>query len=377
MKIMFTGGGSGGHFYPIVAVARALQEQSRALKLLEPELYFAAPSPYDKKILFDTNITYLSVSSGKMRRYFSVLNFFDFFKTGWGIIKALWRVLLIFPDVIFGKGGYGSFPVLFAAKIFRIPVIIHESDSVPGRVNSWAKKFAKKVAISFPEAASHFEESKIALTGNPVRHELLTPQSKGAAEFLKLESKTPTLFVIGGSQGAQMINDTIIEALPRLLKSYQIIHQTGAKNIDLVQKEAELVLQGIPEELRGRYHAFGFLDVLALRMAAGAADVVVSRAGSTIFEIAVWGKPSVIIPITDSHGDHQRKNAFSYARSGACVVIEEENLTPHLLTSEVERLIEHSDIRDEMSKKAREFSKPEAATKIAREILDLALEHEK
>ena len=377
MKILFTGGGSGGHFTPIIAVAQAVQEEARERKLLEPELFFASPTPHDKKVLFDNNITYVHIAAGKLRRYFSLLNFFDLFKTGWGVLRALWHILFIFPDVVFGKGAYGSFPALLAARLFGIPVIIHESDTVPGRVTNWAKKFAKKIAISFPEAATHFDESKTALTGNPVRHELLTPQSRGAAEFLHLEENTPTLFVFGGSQGAQIINEAIIESLPQLLPNYQILHQTGVKNFDMVNAESKLVLQNIPEELHSRYHTFDFLETLAIRMAAGAASVVISRAGAAnIFEIAAWGKPSIVIPITDSNGDHQRQNAFAYARVGACTVIEEGNLTPHLLASEVERITSTPSLAEEMSEKAKAFSEPEAAAKIAREILDLALEHE-
>src|SRR5262245_23239907 len=142
MKILFTGGGSGGHFYPIVAVAEALNDEVRERKLLEPQLYYAAPDPYDREILNANNLTFVGTSAGKVRNYFSILNFFDFFKTGWGVFRSVLRIFFLYPDVVFSTGGYASFPTLLAAKIFRIPVVILNSDVDPGRVNKWAGKFA-------------------------------------------------------------------------------------------------------------------------------------------------------------------------------------------------------------------------------------------
>src|ERR1035437_2820610 len=149
MKILFTGGGTGGHFYPIMGVVQAINKVIKDQHLLPPDLYYMAPMPYDARALFENNIIYRPISAGKIRRYFSILNFFDLFKTAWGVFKATYAVYKLYPDVVFGKGGYASFPVLFAAKFLRIPVIIHESDSKPGRVNAWAAKFARRIAISY------------------------------------------------------------------------------------------------------------------------------------------------------------------------------------------------------------------------------------
>ena len=142
MKIIFTGGVTGGHFYPIIAVVEAIQKISREKKILSPKMYFFAPSPYNQGLLYDHNIEFKRVTAGKMRTYFSLQNFTDIFKTIWGILNALYDVFNIYPDVVFCKGGYGSFPVVFAARILRIPVFVHESDSVAGKVNKWASKFA-------------------------------------------------------------------------------------------------------------------------------------------------------------------------------------------------------------------------------------------
>lgn len=375
MKIVFTGGVTGGHFYPIIAVAEAMREVSKEQKLLDQDLYFIAPDPYDEKVLFDNLIKYKKVPAGKMRRYFSIKNFFDIFKTGFGIIKAIWTVFWIYPDVIFSKGGSGSFPVVFAGKFLGIPIIIHESDSRPGRANLWAGKFADKIAVSYPEAEEYFNKEKVAWTGNPVRRSIMNIASEGAEEFLGLEKDVPVILILGGSQGSEIINDSVIDALPKLLDNYQVIHQTGKKNFDKIKSTANVVMGDNPNI--SRYHPFAYLDDLAMKMSAGAAEVVVSRAGSTLFEISIWQKPSIIVPITNSNKNHQRENAYTYARFGAGLVIEEKNLTDDILVFEINRILNNEDVRNKMIEGAKKFSKPEAAKTIAKEILETALIHQK
>lgn len=375
MKIVFTGGGTGGHFYPIIAVAQEVRNIVKEKRLLGPELYYIAPSKFDARALYENDIIFKKSPAGKMRRYFSIWNFFDLFKTGWGVIKTIFQIFAIYPDVVFSKGGYASFPTVLAAKFFRIPVIIHESDAVPGKVNLWAGKFARKIAVSFPEAADYFDKKKTAYTGNPVRKELFIVAREGAHEFLKLEKNIPTILILGGSQGARRINDTVMEALAKLVEKYQIIHQTGKKNIEEAKSTARIILEDT--ELGHRYKAFSFLNILAMRMSAGAADLVISRGGaSAIFEIAAWGVPSIIIPIADSNGDHQNRNAFSYARSGAGIVMEERNLTPNLFVSEINRILTDEELQKKMRNGAKNFAKPDAARKIAEGIINIALKHE-
>lgn len=376
MKIVFTGGGSGGHFYPIIAVAEAVHDLVREKKLLEPNLYYAAPDRYDRDMLMANAITFVPTSAGKMRRYFSLLNIIDYFKTGWGIIRSVLRIFFLYPDVVFGKGGYASFPTLLAAKLFKIPVVIHESDAVPGRVNRWAGSFAERIAISFPEAAGYFPRDKVAVTGNPIRKAALLPAKEGAHEFLKLDPNIPVIYVTGGSQGAQTLNEAVLGALPELLKDYQVVHQAGEANIKEVEGRAKLILGDSP--LAARYKPFGYLNDLAVRMAGGVAALVVSRAGSTLFEIAAWGTPSILVPLGPDVAaeDHQTKNAFAYARSGGAVVIEQNNLTPGLLTAEVRRILGNSDISAKMAAGARAFARTDAARAVAEALLDIALSHE-
>jgi UDP-N-acetylglucosamine--N-acetylmuramyl-(pentapeptide) pyrophosphoryl-undecaprenol N-acetylglucosamine transferase len=376
MKIVFTGGGTGGHFYPIIAVAEKVNQIIDHENIIGAKLYYISDSPYDKEILFENGLIFEQVISGKMRIYSSFKNFTDLFKTFFGSLNALYKLFTIYPDVVFGKGGYASFPTLLAARILRIPVIIHESDSSPGRVNKWAGRFAKKIAISFSESAEFFPKDRVAWTGQPIRKEIATPAPKNEAlEFFKFESDLPVILVLGGSQGAELINNTVLDALPRLIEKYQIIHQTGVNNIENVEGRARVVLGNNPNKLR--YLSKPFLNSLQMKMAAGAATMVVSRAGSTLFEIANWGLPSVLVPFTSSNADHSKKNAFNYAREGACSVIEEANMTANIFASEIERITEDPNVISEMSKNARVFGKPDAAMKIARAIVDMALSHEK
>ena len=375
MKIILTGGGTGGHFYPIIAISESIREICKERKLLDPHLTFFAPNPYDEKLLFDHQIYFEQVSAGKRRTYSSFLNFLDMFKTAWGVVVALWKVFWLYPDVIFSKGGYGSFPIVLAGRILGIPIVIHESDSHPGRVNLWAGKFARRIAISYPEAKAFFPVDRVAWTGNPVRKEVAFVSEQGAREYLNLEAGIPTILVLGGSQGAKIINEAIIDVLPDLVKKYQIIHQTGRENYKDTTGLASVVLDN--SEFKHRYKAFDYLDDLAMRMSAGAANLVITRAGSQLFEIALWQIPSIVIPITNSNGNHQYKNAYTYARAGAGLVIEESNLNRAILLAEIEKIMNDPTLYAAMKQHTAEFAKPNAAHTIAEEIINTALQHEK
>lgn len=379
MRVLFTGGGSGGHFYPIIAVAQKLNALLEREKVADVELYYMSTEPYDERLLHNNRITFIPVTAGKLRTYASLQNFFDIFKTGWGVIKAFFKIFSLYPDVVFSKGGYASFPVLVAARFFRIPVIIHESDSAPGRVNAWAGKFAHKVALSYPEAAEYFPKGRTAVTGNPIREDLLRPSGKDAFAALDLDSKLPVILVLGGSQGAQKINNLFVTLAPQLVGKYQVIHQAGEAHIEEVQMLAHgLLTHNSQEQEKGyasRYHAYGHLDADTLRLAAEVATLAVSRAGSTIFEIAAWGVPAILIPIAKSNADHQRKNAFAYARAGGATVIEEANLSANILKSEIDNLMNDTAHRAQMKEAARTFTHLDAAGQIAEQIAIVLLKH--
>lgn len=373
MKIVLTGGGTGGHFYPLIAVAEEINKIVDQEKIAHVEMYYFSDAPYDKEILFENRIHFVQIPAGKLRVYFSFKNFTDMFKTAYGVLIGFWNVFKIYPDVIFAKGAYASFPTLFAAKLLRIPVIIHESDSAPGRVTNWAGKFAQYIGLSYAESAQYFPKDRVAHVGQPVRPELEHPIRDGAYEFLQLQPTVPTVFVFGGSLGAQIINEAILQALPDLVQKFQIIHQTGKNNFDEVSNRAKLILEG--NEFASRYKCFPYLNPLSIRMSAGVANVIITRAGSSLFEIASWGVPAIVIPITTTNNDHQRKNAFGYARAGAGTVIEEKNLTPHIIINEVTRIVTDLNLHNRMAKAAREFYQPNAAYKIAKKVIEIGLSH--
>ncbi len=378
MRIVLAGGGTGGHFYPLIAVAEAIEDVCLERTLIEPDLYYIGPPAFDAEALLEHDITYLPSTAGKVRRYRSILNVLSVFTNGIGIIRSTLQLFRLYPDAVFSTGGYAAFPTLFAARLLQIPVIIYDADASPGRVSLWSSKFAQWIAVAHPTAAAKFPpkvRDRIAAVGHPVRKEIIQPSKEGGHEFLKLDSSVPTVFVMGGSQGARSINEVILDALPLLLSEFNVVHQVGAANLTEISGITSVILKN--SRYAERYKIFGLLNTLALRMAAGITTVIVARAGSgTIFEIANWGLPSILVPIPEDVSHDQTENAFSYARSGAAVVIEQRNLSPHLLLAEIQRVVGDSALRSKMSEAARTFARPDAARKIALSLLETAIEHE-
>ncbi len=371
MKVVLTGGGTGGHFYPLIAVARALTKEVETENIARLELFFVSDDPLEKELLASENIKFIKIPAGKMRRYFSLRYLPDTLKTIFGVFWAFWRLYLLMPDVIFSKGGYASFPTLLAARVLKIPVIIHESDIVPGLVNQWAGKWVDRIALSFAESSSYFKDKNSAVIGNPIRLQVIGGNVQEAIEHFKLEENLPVLLILGGSQGSERINETILAMLVETLKKYQIIHQVGKNNLADVLGRANVILA--KSEFKTRYHTYGFLDEGELRDASRAASLVVSRSSSAIFEIAAWGVPAILIPLPTAAQNHQRENAYAYARFGGCQVIEETNLTPHLLLAEIDKILGDQAKLARMKLAAQGFARLDAAEKIAKEIIKLGV----
>lgn len=377
MKIVFTGGGTGGHFYPIIAVAEAVQKLATEQRLLAPTMYYIAPTPYDQQALFENNVQFVACPAGRVRRYFDLKNFTDVFVTFTGIVRAFFILLKLYPDVVFSKGGFASVPTVIAAHLLRIPIIIHESDSKPGKANLLGAKYAYRIAVTFDSSIPLFPpkvQKNIARTGIPIRAALATPLPEGAAQELGLDTSIPTVFILGGSSGSKRINDVVLEGLPELVETANIIHQTGKELFAEVDATAKVVLANSMHA--SRYHAFPFLDRDSMRKAAGAAALVISRAGATsITEISLWHKPSILIPIPESVSHDQRTNAYAYAHTGAATVLEEHNMTPHILVSEVRRILGDQNIWQDMANKSMTFANADAAQVIAQELIAIGISH--
>jgi len=369
-RIVLVGGGSGGHFYPLIAVAERLHSFSAQMPL---KLYYFGPEPYDQALLDRHGIQFVHCPSGKKRKYASIHNIIDAFKLFFGFFVAIWKLYAIYPDVVFSKGSYTSVPVTIAAFLLRIPVVIHESDSKPGSANKLAAKFARYIAISFDEVAQYFPQDKIALTGIPLRSELTLAVQDPFAQ-LGLPQGRPLIFVTGGSLGAERLNNLILESLDELLPQYTILHQTGAIHEVGVGKTASTLIRNV--DLLERYFVKGNLTGIEMNLALQAASLVISRSGAgTIFEIAQKGKPAILIPIPETVSHDQKTNAYAYARTGAATVMEEKNFADGLLASEINRIMVDPALYERMSAAAARFGQADAALSIAQAIAGIAKEH--
>lgn len=366
-RVVLSGGVSGGHTYPLIAVARVLRKRyPEGIELL----FLGGKGAFEETAMKAENIPMKSVLFGKMRRYFSLLNYVDFFKLPLGIVQALWHLLVFMPDVVFSKGGAASVPVVVAARFYRIPVLIHDSDSVAGRANAWLGGWVQKIAIAYPSAAQYFPPEKTALTGNPVREEILSGSKERAIERFHLDTQKKTVVLFGGSQGAHGLNSALLRILPALLiKGVQIIHQTGSNHLEGVVAIATDL--GVPTE-NGSYHPVAFLSAEELGDALACADIVISRAGAgSIAEIAAHRKALVLVPLPTAANNEQRKNAYDIAEIGGALVLEEANLGEHLFLENLDTLIQNDNLRTEMGESLHAFYHPDAAERIADGLIDL------
>lgn len=401
MKILFTGGGTGGHVFPIIAVAREIRRQT-----LPGEAKFFYIGPKDEFgaiLLSQEGIAVKHIWAGKIRRYLGIASIIQnlvdiFIKLPIGTIQAFSHIFYLAPDIIFSKGGFGSLPAVIAGWFFRTPVFLHESDISPGLANRIVNKFASAVFVSFPQT-EYFSVNKMIIVGNPVRKELLEGSKEEAKRIFKISGEKPVILILGGSQGAQRINDMLLLILPEILKDFEIIHQTGEKNFKKVETEAKIMLGVFPsrilqeeeekqeeereeketegketegaEKVEKHYHIVPFLREMELKHAYQICDLIVGRAGSgSIFEIAALGKPSILIPLPEAAQNHQIKNAYYYASAGACMVIEEENLSPYFFLEKVKHLFNQPEELKKMTEKAKEFGRPHSAKVVAGYIVD-------
>jgi len=358
MKIVFTGGGTGGHIYPIVAIAREIKKIDKNVSLF----YISPKTDFGLDDLRKTGVKIKTIRAGKIRNHLTLKNILQniadiVFNIPAGIISSFFLLKNIKPDLIFSKGGFGSFPVLCANRLFKYPLYIHESDSVPGKVTKMFQKDAKRIFTSFPGIPG-------TIVGAPIRKEMLDAVKQKGREIFDLTQEKPVVLILGGSQGAEKINDLVLGAIKQLLDDFELIHQCGKKNF----KSTELVYKTIIEDdsLDKYYHLHDYLDEHQIKHAMAAADIIVSRAGAqTIFEIAAMGKPSILIPLPKSAQDHQAKNAYLYGQTGAANVMEPKNPTPHMLYSRLVQIFSKPETLKQMQAAALKFARPKAGEEIA------------
>lgn len=320
--IVFTGGGTAGHVTPNIAMFPSLKDLGYQIH------YIGSYDGIEKKLLADyPDIPYYGIATGKLRRYFDVKNFTDPFRVIKGFAEAKKYLKQIQPDVVFSKGGFVSVPVVRAAAALKIPCIIHESDMTPGLANKLCIPVAKKVCCNFPETLKNLPEDKAVLTGSPIREELTKGSRRTGLALCKFSVSKPVIMVIGGSLGAAAINKAVRQALPKLLKDFQIVHICGKDKIDnlLLNTEGYVQFEYVKDELK---------DLFAM------SDLVISRAGANaICELLALRKPNLLIPLpaTSSRGD-QILNAKSFESQGFSMVVDEDTLTENLLVEKVQEL---------------------------------------
>lgn len=333
-KIVLTGGGTAGHVTPNIALLPSLKEAGYEIA------YVGSYDGIEKRLIEDFNIPYTGISTGKFRRYLDPKNLTDPFRVIKGYIEAKNFLKNYKPDVVFSKGGFVSVPVVRAAASLHIPCIIHESDMTPGLANKLCIPVAKKVCCNFPETLKLLPENKAVLTGSPIRAELSQGNRLAGLDMCGFSANKPIIMVTGGSQGASNVNKAIREALPQLLKEFQVVHLCGKGKLDNV-------LLSTPGYKQFEYVKAELKDLFAM------ADLVISRAGANaICELLALKKPNILIPLpsSSSRGD-QLLNAQSFESQGFSIVINEDDLTTSLLVNKVKELYsDRQAYHDAMSK---------------------------
>lgn len=332
-KILFTGGGSAGHVTPNLALIKKFQENGWQIN------YIGSRNGIEKKLIGEVKIPYFAIATGKLRRYFCWRNFIDPFKIIFGIIQSLYLIHELKPNVVFSKGGFVAFPVVVAAWLNRIPVIVHESDFTVGLANKLCFPFAKKVCLTFAETAKFVKsKNKLVVTGTPIRTEFFSGDAERGRKFCGFDAAKKIILVYGGSLGADLINQTIRKLLPKILDDYQVAHVCGENKVD-----HNYYYQG--------YRQFGYLNQEFPDLMA-AADFVIARAGAnTVYELLALRKPHILIPLgTKSSRGDQIWNAKYCETQGFSQVIFESDLTPELLLTKIQWLDQnHAEILNRLS----------------------------
>lgn len=323
LRIAVVGGGTGGHIFPLIASIEELARRYRDMTVT----WFGRRGGIEQHHALGMHAVFVHLPSGKWRRYFSLSNVIDLFRIVGGIIVALWHLIRRRPDLLLSKGGYQALPLLPVAWLLRIPIIAHESDSVAGIATRVAERCGATIATTWPETQGVKHPHQVGL---PIRSSLFSGNRNRAYERWQLDASKPLLLVLGGSQGAEAINELVWSARSNLLSMYSIVHMTGAPHLERYH-----VSQA---EYQVGYRTVGFIEAVELADLMSSAAVCVTRCGSGIIELLLAGIPSVAIPLPGSASDHQARNGMQLSAHGAAVILPEKDATaPSLLLA-----IEHA-----------------------------------
>jgi UDP-N-acetylglucosamine--N-acetylmuramyl-(pentapeptide) pyrophosphoryl-undecaprenol N-acetylglucosamine transferase len=365
MNIVVSGGGTGGHIYPALALIREIKKHQPDAQFL----YIGTNNGLEREIVMRENLPFHPLYITGFQRKISIKNVQKNVQTVANFLRAVSKskrlMKKFIPDVVIGTGGYVAGPVVYAASRLGIPTIIHEQNSVPGLTNKFLSRLVDKVAVSMEEARSFFPEEKVVYTGNPRASEVLNgdPEKGRASTGLSRDKKTVLIF--GGSRGARPINEAALGMLKAAdRKSYQILYVTGEVHYNKVMEEASAM--GCPPNVKICPFIHNMPDVLA------AVDLVVARAGATtISELTALGLPSVLIPSPYVTNNHQEKNARVLEARGAAVVILESELNAERLLAVVDEILSDDQKYLEMRQNAKRLGVPDAAQRLYEEVVSL------
>lgn len=375
LRMLVTGGGTGGHTYPALTTVAAVREQAAARGLGLDVLWVGTASGLEARVAAEHGIPFRAIKAGKLRRSPNprelLTNLADMFRIPVGVLQAFGIAARYRPDVVLSTGGYVCVPLGLASRLLGRPLVMHEQITALGLANRILARFATRVALTHPSSVEHLPASareRAVVTGNPVRPHLLNGNAPSGRWHFRLSPELPLVYVTGGAQGSRQINTMIEAILPSLLTRAQVLHQCGAGWIDGLSRTAA----ALPPELAGRYQPVAYVGEELAHVFA-AADVVVSRSGAgTIAELTAIGKPSVLIPLIPSAGDEQRQNARYLAESGAARALLDAGPTPEHLLAELLPLLADSQARAAMAKAAKSLGRLDAADALARVVLQEA-----
>lgn len=391
VRILVTGGGTGGHVGPALAVIQTLRDRAAAANAdFNPVFrYLGSATGIEAKLASEAGLDFVSVETGKLRRssrgplgLLTAANIRDMFRVPVGILQSIREVRLFRPDVVLATGGYVSVPPVVAAGLLRIPVLTHEQTVTVGLANRVAGRFATRIALTFEGAMEDLPSPlrrKAFVTGNPVRAEVFQGDRIRAAHrfgFAPEDNALPCVYVTGGAQGSRILNRAMEAALPDLLTGCRILHQCGQQPQGTEQDYDRLLAKAgsLPLQIRLRYHATRFVETEAIGDAFALADLLVSRSGAgTVTEACALGKPALFVPLVPTGGDEQTRNAQRSVDAGGAVILPQAECEGPRLLSEVRALLSDPARLAAMGRAALTLARPRATDDLADALLGLVL----
>jgi UDP-N-acetylglucosamine--N-acetylmuramyl-(pentapeptide) pyrophosphoryl-undecaprenol N-acetylglucosamine transferase len=365
VDVVIAGGGTGGHTSPGLAVAALLRERSRTCA------WIGSRSGIEAQRVPQSGIPYIAISTGKLRRYWAWQNVADLLvNVPAGTLSVLRILRTLRPRVVFGTGGFVALPVVLGAALLRLPVVLHEQTAVPGLANRIGARFARRIAVTFPDRAGRLPAARVVVTGNPLRPELRSGSRSTAIARFQLEPVVPLVYVTGGAQGAHRINRVVGDALASLAEQAQLIHQCGENPATGDRQWLEDRRAALPPALARRYTVVPYIGAELAGIYAAAALVVARAGAGTVNECCQLGVPALYVPLPGTRGDEQTENARIVERVGGAVVLPQSMLTTERLVREVRALLADPAGLKQMGEHARTLAVPDAAERIVALLWD-------